>query len=250
MKKLLRKILLELEIPNPVHGESGYDTVSSPFGMRKHPVTGEQKMHNGIDISVKCGTPLKAPANGTVIVAEFKDDACGGRVKINHGNYFTLYCHLKKIEVSVNEKVFQGEKIGEVGGGKGEPGAGSSTGCHLHMEVQNAQGEPQNPISFVKLEKSPKPTSTETIGKDSTGDPIKTLKCFLKNTKYGLRKLGDEVDTNKIGPKTEEAIKELQKDLGVQVNGKITAEMIPLIKDKIQELTLAQRKLIQSCYSS
>jgi hypothetical protein len=250
MKKLLRKILLELEIPNPVHGESGYDTVSSPFGMRKHPVTGEQKMHNGIDISVKCGTPLKAPANGTVIVAEFKDDACGGRVKINHGNYFTLYCHLKKIEVSVNEKVFQGEKIGEVGGGKGEPGAGSSTGCHLHMEVQNAQGEPQNPINFVKLEKSPKPTSNEAIKQGATGEQIKTLKCFLKNTKYGLGKLDDEKDDNKIGPKTVEAIKRLQSDLNLSETGEITAEMIPLIKDKIQELTLAQRKLIQSCYSS
>lgn len=252
MKKLLRKILLELEqksIPNPVHGEAGYNTVSSPFGMRTHPVDGKEKMHTGIDISVKCGTPLKAPANGTVIVAEFKEDACGGRVKINHGNYFTLYCHLKKIEVSVNEKVFQGEKIGEVGGGKGEPGAGSSTGCHLHMEVQNAQGVPQNPEDFVNLQKSPKPTSSETIGKGSSGDQIKTLKCFLKNTKYRT-KLGNEKDTNEIGSNTEEAIKELQKDLGVDVNGKITAEMIPLIKDKIQELTLAQRKLIQSCYSS
>ena len=44
MKKLLRKILLELEIPNPVHGEAGYNTVSSPFGMRKHPESGEEKM--------------------------------------------------------------------------------------------------------------------------------------------------------------------------------------------------------------
>jgi peptidoglycan hydrolase-like protein with peptidoglycan-binding domain len=97
---------------------------------------------------------------------------------------------------------------------------------------------------------TPKPTTTQTIDKDSTGDPIKTLKCFLKNTKYGLRKLGDEVDTPKIGPKTEDAIKELQEDLGVPVNGKITAEMIPLIKDKIQELTSVQRQSIQSCYSS
>jgi hypothetical protein len=72
----------------------------------------------------------------------------------------------------------------------------------------------------------------------------------LKNTKYGFRKLDDEVDNNKIGPNTVEAIKRLQRDLNLSDTGEITAEMIPLIKDKIQELTLAQRKLIQSCYSS
>jgi hypothetical protein len=253
MKKLLRKILLELDrssIPNPVHGVSGSNRISSPFGMRIHPVDGKEKMHTGIDISVECGTPLKAPANGTVIVAEFKEDACGGRVKINHGNYFTLYCHLKKIEVSVNEKVFQGEKIGEVGGGKGEPGAGSSTGCHLHMEVQNAQGVPQNPEDFVNLQKSPKPTSSETIKQGASGEQIKTLKCFLKHTTYGGFQLGNEKDTDEIGPKTVEAIKRLQDDLGVTASGEITAEMIPLIKDKIQDMNAGTKKLIQNCYSS
>jgi len=247
MKKLLRKILLELEIPNPVHGAQNSTTISSGWGDPRP----NGREHVGIDIPVDCGTVLKSPANGKVIDASFKDDACGGRIKIDHGGYSTRYCHLQKISVSVGEKVFQGEKIGEVGGKKGTTGSGTSTsGCHLHMEVQSPVNTQVNPKEYVNLNLPPKPTSNETIDKDSTGDPIITLKCFLKNTKYGLRKLGDEVDTNKIGPKTEEAIKELQKDLGVQVNGKITAEMIPLIKDKIQELTLPQRELIQRCYSS
>ena len=245
MKKLLRKILLELEIPNPVHGASGSNQISSKYGDPRG-----NREHVGIDIPVGCGTVLKSPANGRVIDAGFKDDACGGRIKIDHGGYSTRYCHLQKISVSVGEQVFKGEKIGEVGGKKGTTGAGTSTsGCHLHMEVQSPIDTQVNPEEYVNLNLPPKPTSNETIGKGSSGDPIKTLKCFLKNTKYRT-KLGDEKDTKEIGPNTEEAIKELQKDLGVEVNGKITAEMIPLIKDKIQELTLAQRKLIQSCYSS
>jgi murein DD-endopeptidase MepM/ murein hydrolase activator NlpD len=247
MKKLLRKILLELEIPNPVHGATNSTRISSGWGDPRP----NGREHVGIDIPVDCGTVLKSPANGKVIDASFKDDACGGRIKIDHGGYSTRYCHLQKISVSVGEKVFQGEKIGEVGGKKGTTGAGTSTsGCHLHMEVQSPVNTQVNPKEYVNLNLPPKPTSNETIDKDSTGDPIKTLKCFLKNTKYGLRKLGDEVDTPKIGPKTEDAIKELQEDLGVPVNGKITAEMIPLIKDKIQDMNPATKKLIQKCYSS
>ena len=247
MKKLLRKILLELEIPNPVHGARNSTTISSGWGAPRP----NGREHVGIDIPVDCGTVLKSPVNGEVIEASFKDDACGGRIKIDHGGYSTRYCHLQKINVSVGEKVFQGEKIGEVGGKEGTTGAGTSTsGCHLHMEVQSPIGQNVNPAEHVKLGLSPKPISNETIGKDSTGDPIKTLKCFLKNTKYGLGKLDDEKDDNKIGPKTVEAIKRLQSDLNLSETGEITAEMIPLIKDKIQDMNPATKKLIQKCYSS
>jgi murein DD-endopeptidase MepM/ murein hydrolase activator NlpD len=247
MKKLLRKILLELEIPNPVHGATNSTRISSGWGAPRP----NGREHVGIDIPVDCGTVLKSPANGKVIDASFKDDACGGRIKIDHGDYSTRYCHLQKINVSVGEKVFQGEKIGEVGGKEGTTGAGTSTsGCHLHMEVQSPINIQVNPEEYVNLNLPPKPTSNETIGKGRTGGPIKTLQCFLKNTKYGFRKLDDEVDNNKIGPNTVEAIKRLQRDLNLSDTGEITAEMIPLIKDKIQELTLPERKLIQSCYSS
>ena len=247
MKKLLRKILLELEIPNPVHGAQNSTTISSGWGDPRP----NNREHVGIDIPVDCGTVLKSPANGKVIDASFKDDECGGRIKIDHGGYSTRYCHLQKISVSVGEKVFQGEKIGEVGGKKGTTGSGTSTsGCHLHMEVQSPVNNQVNPEEYVNLNLQPKPTSNEVIKQGDTGEQIKTLKCFLKHTTYGGFQLGDEKDNDVIGPKTVEAIKRLQDDLGVTASGEITAEMIPLIKDKIQDMNAGTKKLIQNCYSS
>ncbi len=249
MKKLLRKILLELDrssIPNPVHGFSGSNQISSGWGDSRG-----DRTHVGIDIPVDCGTVLKSPANGKVIEASFENDPCGGRIKIDHGGYSTRYCHLQKISVSVNEKVFKGEKIGEVGGKKGTTGAGTSTsGCHLHMEVQSPIGTQVNPEEYVNLNLPPKPTSNEAIKQGATGEQIKTLKCFLKHTTYGGFRLGDEKDNDVIGPKTVEAIKRLQSDLNLSETGEITAEMIPLIKDKIQDMNATTKKLIQNCYSS
>ena len=248
MKDLIRKILLsELEIPNPVHGVSGSQSFSSPFGADR---PGNRK-HAGVDIAVACGTPLIAPDNGKVIEAGFQEDGCGGRIKIDHGDYSTRYCHLQKIEVEVGEKIFKGERIGEVGGEPGTTGAGTSTsGCHLHMEVQKPIGTTIDPTNIVKLGISPKRTKSEEIGTGTRNKNIKYLKCFLKNTKYGLGQLGDESETDVFGPKTEEAIKKLQKDFGISETGKIDNTMIPLIKDKIQGLTQLQKNSIKNCIKS
>ena len=253
MKDLIRKILLsELDIPNPVHGASGSQSVSSGYGNRTHPTTGEQKMHYGIDIAVGCGTPLIAPADGTVKEVGFKNDACGGRIKIDHGTYSTRYCHLQKIDVGPNEQIFRGELIGETGGEPGTVGAGTSTsGCHLHMEVQRPIGKTIDPTNIVNLGLSPKRTRTEKeYGINTKHLSIKYLKCFLKNTKYGPDLNLDDSDEETFDKKTEDALKELQKDLGIPETGKIDNTIIPLIKDKIQELSLAQRTLIKNCIDS
>jgi hypothetical protein len=248
MKELIHKILLtELEIPNPVHGASGSQSFSSGYGDERS----GGRTHAGIDIAVACGTPLIAPDNGKVIEAEFREDGCGGRIKIDHGGYSTRYCHLQRIEVEVGEQIFKGERIGEVGGEPGTKGSGTSTsGCHLHMEVQQPIGTQVNPESIVKLNSSPKRSKSEEIEKGIKDKNIKYLKCFLKNTKYGLGKLGDESDTDEFGPKTEEAIKKLQEDLNIPITGKIDNTMIPLIKDKVQSLTKAQKTLIKNCINS
>jgi len=250
MKELIRKILLsELEIPNPVHGAPRSGKFSSPFGADR---SGGRRKHEGVDIAVGCGTPLLAPANGKVVQAGFVNDACGGRIKIDHGSYYTRYCHLQRIDVEVNEQIFQGEKIGEVGGEEGTKGAGTSTsGCHLHMEVSLGGGQIVNPANYLNLNLSPKRTNTgQEYGINTKHSSIKYLKCFLKNTKYGLDLNLDDSDEETFDKKTEDALKELQKDLGIPETGKIDNTIIPLIKDKIQELNLAQRTLIKNCINS
>ena len=105
--------------------------LSSPFGMRKHPILGFNKLHKGTDFAAKEGTPVMASGSGTIVTAAW----CGGGgncVKIKHNStYQTVYAHLKSFGKGVKKgrKVRQGQIIGYVGS------TGMSTGPHLHYEV-------------------------------------------------------------------------------------------------------------------
>ena len=105
--------------------------LSSPFGMRKHPILGFNKMHKGTDFAAPLGTPIMASGDGKVIKASW----CGGGgncVKIKHNStYSTVYAHLSKFGRGVKKgvRVKQGSIIGYVGS------TGMSTGPHLHYEV-------------------------------------------------------------------------------------------------------------------
>ena len=105
--------------------------LSSPFGMRKHPILGFNKMHKGTDFAAPLGTPVMASGDGKVIKASW----CGGGgncVKIKHNStYSTVYAHLSKFGRGVKKgvRVKQGSIIGYVGS------TGMSTGPHLHYEV-------------------------------------------------------------------------------------------------------------------
>ena len=241
MKNLIRKILLEYDIPNPVPGNTN---ITDGYGNRKHPTTGENKMHYGIDISVKCNTDLKTPLDGEIIDIGQSNDGCGGSITIKHNGFQTRYCHLSKILVNRGEKVFQGEVIGKTGGGEGEEGAGASTGCHLHMEVKDSSGN-LNPSDHVKLNTNPtRKGSGDTIELNDENPQIKTFKCFLVHAGYDPSLTIDE----KFDPKTVDAVKKLQRDLNLTQTGTITPDMIPLIKDKIQTLSSIVRNKIKSCY--
>ena len=105
--------------------------LSSPFGMRKHPILGFNKMHRGTDFAAPEGTPVMASGSGTVVKANW----CGGGgncIKIKHNStYETVYAHLKGFArgIKKGKKVRQGQIIGYVGS------TGMSTGPHLHYEV-------------------------------------------------------------------------------------------------------------------
>ena len=105
--------------------------LSSPFGMRKHPILGFSKLHTGTDFAASAGTPIMASGTGTISRAKW----CGGGgncIKIKHNSaYETVYAHMQSFAkgMRVGKKVRQGQIIGYVGS------TGMSTGPHLHYEV-------------------------------------------------------------------------------------------------------------------
>ena len=121
--KSVQKALMK----TPINGAR----LSSPFGMRKHPIDGFNKMHKGTDFAAPTGTPIMASGSGTIKKAGW----CGGGgncVVIKHNStYQTIYAHMSKFAKGIRSgvRVKQGQTIGYVGS------TGKSTGPHLHYEV-------------------------------------------------------------------------------------------------------------------
>ena len=121
--KSIKKALMK----TPINGAR----LSSPFGMRKHPIDGFNKMHKGTDFAAQMGTPIMASGSGVVKKAGW----CGGGgncVVIRHNStYQTIYAHMSKFASGIRNgvRVKQGQTIGFVGS------TGKSTGPHLHYEV-------------------------------------------------------------------------------------------------------------------
>lgn len=117
-----------------------YRRISSKFGYRIHPVTNKQSFHAGLDLSAPMGTPIYAPADGTVEYADVKG-AYGNFLLISHSYGFkTAYGHLSKYAVKRGDFVSKGDVIAYVGS------TGRSTGPHLHYEIRylNQWLDPKN----------------------------------------------------------------------------------------------------------
>lgn len=114
--------------------------ISSGFGMRRHPVLGYRRMHNGLDFKASYGTPIRAATDGRVTYSG-RNGGAGNFVKIKHNNTLsTGYAHMSRIAVSRGKYVRRGQIIGYVGS------TGLSTGPHLHY-VLYRNGRPVNPTS-------------------------------------------------------------------------------------------------------
>lgn len=116
--------------------------ITSTFGPRASPFTGNREFHRGVDIAGRTGTPVLAPADGQVIFAG-RRRALGLAITIRHGyDIETLYGHLSEIMAKRGDKVRRGQQIGVMGN------TGRSTGPHLHYQVQVAD-RAVNPQNYI-----------------------------------------------------------------------------------------------------
>ena len=134
-----------------VPSESGYlwplpaswNTLSSLFGKRTHPITRKPNNHTGIDVPASAGTNIYAAKSGVVTTSTY-NSSYGNYVVVSHSDgSSTLYAHMKKRNATVGQTVKQGAVIGYVGT------TGSSTGNHLHFEVR-INGNRVDPVNYYK----------------------------------------------------------------------------------------------------
>jgi murein DD-endopeptidase MepM/ murein hydrolase activator NlpD len=121
--------------------------VSSEFGKRKNPFSGELKNHNGIDLAAEEGTPVYAIKDGAVYAAIENDAEFGNYIILSHdqGKMTSVYAHLSKIRPERYQYVKKGEVIGYVGQ------TGMATGSHLHFEIRQG-GKAEDPRSRLNIE--------------------------------------------------------------------------------------------------
>ncbi|MGH7405883.1 MAG: M23 family metallopeptidase, partial [Candidatus Methylomirabilales bacterium] len=116
--------------------------VTSPFGPRTSPFTGQPQQHTGVDIAAPPGTPIRAPADGIVTFAGTLP-GYGHALVLTHGFGFkTFYGHNQRNQVSKGQTVKRGQVIAFVGN------SGYSTGAHLHYEVL-LNDQPHNPLKYI-----------------------------------------------------------------------------------------------------
>ena len=131
------RVLMALPSRWPVRG-----AVNSEFGSRRSPWTQDREFHHGMDIRAGLGTPIYAPAAGTVVHAGSAQDY-GTTIILDHGQSIrTLYGHLSKLGVRAGQRVERGALIGHTGN------TGRSSGPHLHYEI-HVKGQAVNPRAYL-----------------------------------------------------------------------------------------------------
>lgn len=132
----------------PVMPDPSVYRLTSLFGYRSDPFTGNAKMHTGVDLAMKVGNPVYATGDGVVEAVAFEFFGYGNSITIDHGfGYKTVYAHLNSVKVIEGMKVKRGDCIAETGK------SGRSSGPHLHYEVVY-KGQKVNPLNYFDLSMS------------------------------------------------------------------------------------------------
>ncbi len=140
VENVIDKLKVRLASTPSIWPTRGYLTNS--FGRRIHPLTGKRSFHYGQDIATQSGNKVIAPANGVVLVAEYRE-YYGRMIIIDHNfGYTTRYGHLASFNIKEGDRVTRGQVIGFVGN------TGRSTAPHLHYEVR-FMGKAINPMNFI-----------------------------------------------------------------------------------------------------
>ena len=130
--------------------------ITSEYGERIHPITGETSFHSGIDIVGTHHTEILAVADGEVTYAGVQS-GYGNCIEVKHiinGEViYSFYAHLSRIDVQVGDTVSQGQVIGLEGGASTDPNPGTSTGHHLHFELRSTSGSGHslNPNNYMEF---------------------------------------------------------------------------------------------------
>lgn len=183
--------------------------INSPFGARRHPITKKLALHEGIDYPEKSGVPVLAVADGRVFVSKMQSNGkgYGNYVVIRHNGFDTLYAHLSKRTVAVNQIVKAGQIIGNVGT------TGSSTGNHLHFGLCKdfLRRDFFDPLPYLK-----------DIGDDEVIDKIKVIKDGKEIEVERILKN----DTNYI------RLRDFEDKLGLCEVGYDSTKKMPIIKTR------------------
>lgn len=201
--------------------------MTSPFGMRVHPVTGVRTMHNGIDLVAYNGRGtatdyICAFSGGTVEKAGY-DSSAGYFVNIRvDSSTLMVYYHMRETPyVKTGETVKEGTKIGYMGS------TGASTGAHLHfgIKVNGSWVDPKPYLNKVygAVSSTTKGGNTVSIEmnvltKGSTGEQVKTLQRLLMAMDYDMGSYGAD---GSFGATTEKRVREYQQKHGLEVDGSV-----------------------------
>lgn len=193
----------------------------SPYGWRKHPITGKRTFHHGVDVALPNGTPLTAPEAGIVEHKGFSRSGGHTLILKHASDLFTVYYHLQKPAFpALGARVTLGEVVAL------SNNTGASTGPHLHWEVRKSRrwGDTVDPMPYLGAAPGPSATPVPVSGKLD--------RATWRKWQEALKEIGfyTGIPDGKPGPMTAQAI---QRWAGVPVTGSIDSVTRKAVQAKL-----------------